>query len=562
MGGRFLKRVVTEIPVDDIVENGEWCEADEAVALEKCKQTLRDNFEKGKQVSNDETYEGSLNVNSYIDTDLVAMAMLERRIDEQKLLMTRILLQQYQQGGALHDSVLASSSGSIVRGEPPDSPGFPLNSHSSLLTMNTNNGGDYLKPTFLPAMLKNTEEALSAAPLRGTMPSKVGHPAGPSPPSKGLFPPGGSEARASSSASMQGSTPYSLLAGRPGLDPRMQARVQQCQQIKNGPLADHSVGLGSIPQLRPNPGLDRPTLHDGTRLVGDMKMRSIDQAPIGASQASDPPHNSEENEKDHVAKKTNDDDKEDKKPQFKGITESFPQKLYRMLQEAEEYGHDDVLSFSPDGRAFNIHKPRTFLEDIMPRYFSTTCMSSFDRQLSLYGFRRVTKGRDKGYYCHRFFLKGRKGLVKMIKLQTSTGPKRPTKEVIEEAIRAYQREISDAGVGLGFPSTHSTMEISSHQQNLLAQSPMTTGGRQWALGLENCRSRLPPSVSVMDELSDPSMQFGNAAMRSHLFATGNGFRVDPTTATLLEEHKQSELRIAQLQQRRQQLSDLFHLISY
>lgn len=94
--------------------------------------------------------------------------------------------------------------------------------------------------------------------------------------------------------------------------------------------------------------------------------------------------------------------------------EKFPFKLYRMLDEAESNGDDSIVSFFPHGRAFAIHKPREFVSELMPKYFSTSRMSSFQRQLNLYGFRRITDGRDKGGYFHEYFLRGRKGLCKKI----------------------------------------------------------------------------------------------------------------------------------------------------
>ncbi len=42
-------------------------------------------------------------------------------------------------------------------------------------------------------------------------------------------------------------------------------------------------------------------------------------------------------------------------------------------------------------------------------------MTSFQRQLNLYGFRRVTKGEDVGSYYHPKFQKGRRDLVPEIK---------------------------------------------------------------------------------------------------------------------------------------------------
>jgi len=116
------------------------------------------------------------------------------------------------------------------------------------------------------------------------------------------------------------------------------------------------------------------------------------------------------------------------------INESFPQKLYRMLFEAEKRGQDEIVSWFPHGKAFMVKSPKRFVgrysdsstsvqhivawftfmtnashsrtssfagvshlrsfflvinganrshnvEEIMPKYFSTTRMASFQRQV-------------------------------------------------------------------------------------------------------------------------------------------------------------------------------------
>jgi hypothetical protein len=93
-----------------------------------------------------------------------------------------------------------------------------------------------------------------------------------------------------------------------------------------------------------------------------------------------------------------------------GVTEPFPEKLHRMLENAEMVGKADVVSFFPHGRAFAIHKPRRFVSEIMPKFFRQSRMTSFQRQLNLYGFRRISQGPDNGGYYHELFLKGRSGL--------------------------------------------------------------------------------------------------------------------------------------------------------
>jgi hypothetical protein len=82
-----------------------------------------------------------------------------------------------------------------------------------------------------------------------------------------------------------------------------------------------------------------------------------------------------------------------------------------MLRETEEAGESDLISFFPHGRAFAIHHVERFCREVMPRYFKQSRLSSFQRQLNLYGFTRITSGPDTGGYYHELFLKGRPALV-------------------------------------------------------------------------------------------------------------------------------------------------------
>jgi hypothetical protein len=81
----------------------------------------------------------------------------------------------------------------------------------------------------------------------------------------------------------------------------------------------------------------------------------------------------------------------------KGRTGTFPQKLHQMLSDLEaQDGGADIASFLSHGRAFAIHKPRDFVKTVMPKYFRMSRFSSFQRQLNLYDFQRITEGPDKG----------------------------------------------------------------------------------------------------------------------------------------------------------------------
>jgi hypothetical protein len=85
-----------------------------------------------------------------------------------------------------------------------------------------------------------------------------------------------------------------------------------------------------------------------------------------------------------------------------------------MLSSVEEDGFASVVSWQPHGRCFIVHKPKQFVDEVMPRYFKQSKLTSFQRQVNLYGFRRLTAGRDRGAYYHELFLRGRPDLHKAL----------------------------------------------------------------------------------------------------------------------------------------------------
>lgn len=80
----------------------------------------------------------------------------------------------------------------------------------------------------------------------------------------------------------------------------------------------------------------------------------------------------------------------------------FPEKLHRLLRDVETLGRSDVISFVADD-TFRIHDPVIFFHDVLPQYFRQTKLSSFKRQLKLYGFELVNKGPTIGGYRHKLF---------------------------------------------------------------------------------------------------------------------------------------------------------------
>eukprot|EP00980_Cylindrotheca_fusiformis_P030324 scaffold24656_cov181-Cylindrotheca_fusiformis.AAC.1 len=134
-----------------------------------------------------------------------------------------------------------------------------------------------------------------------------------------------------------------------------------------------------------------------------------------------------------------------------------------MLEHTEAEGLTDVVSFFSHGRAFAIHKPRRFVSEIMPKFFRQSRFTSFQRQLNLYGFKRITQGRDNGGYYHELFLKGRPGLcVNMKRTRIKGSAKQQTNPDTEPNFYNFP-PISQGGQSAGPGQSISTSESSGHQ---------------------------------------------------------------------------------------------------
>ena len=87
------------------------------------------------------------------------------------------------------------------------------------------------------------------------------------------------------------------------------------------------------------------------------------------------------------------------------LSESFPVKLHRLLLDLQLYdGGATIASFLPDGVAFVFHDVHRFETDVMRKYFPRmNKFASFQRQLNLYDFQRISDGPARGAYCHPSF---------------------------------------------------------------------------------------------------------------------------------------------------------------
>jgi HSF-type DNA-binding len=78
-------------------------------------------------------------------------------------------------------------------------------------------------------------------------------------------------------------------------------------------------------------------------------------------------------------------------------------------------------------RCFVVHNKKEFVDKILCLWFRQSKWASFQRQLNMYGFHRLSSGLDKGGYYHELFIQGSPQLARHIQRHKvkGNGPRRP-----------------------------------------------------------------------------------------------------------------------------------------
>lgn len=98
-----------------------------------------------------------------------------------------------------------------------------------------------------------------------------------------------------------------------------------------------------------------------------------------------------------------------------GAGTHFPTLLHLVLTRAEKDGYSHICAWQSHGRCFSVFNRDLFVSEVMPNYFRQSQYASFQRQLNLYGFQRLSqKSLDHGSYYHEMFLRTRADLCQGI----------------------------------------------------------------------------------------------------------------------------------------------------
>jgi len=71
----------------------------------------------------------------------------------------------------------------------------------------------------------------------------------------------------------------------------------------------------------------------------------------------------------------------------------------------------EIISWNKTGDAFIIFQPSVFIEKILPVYFSHKNLSSFIRQLNMYGFNKTRGKKREQCFTNALFKRGQKNLL-------------------------------------------------------------------------------------------------------------------------------------------------------
>jgi hypothetical protein len=270
---------------------------------------------------------------------------------------------------------------------------------------------------------------------------------------------------------------------------------------------DYSVPQRNFPPTE-EPALRRsrpPRHHFAT-------MNSIEQRSDNHDQSLDASNISHDANADDVAR-----------PKAKMV---FPCVLYRMVQDADDKGHEDIVSWVSQGRAFRVHNTKKFVSNILPRYFAQTKITSFQRQLNMYCFARITSGQDKGAYYHRHFVRGEPQLCDKIVRMPFKGKKGRTYSTHETDPNVHTGDVVDTSMTRQEPAqtnfisnadmVHSDHVIWHEPQQLVQYSDAYTVDTRYAWGART-GDRL--ETSMLQQESTHPIIYGNAKLNNSEHAT-------------------------------------------
>ena len=163
---------------------------------------------------------------------------------------------------------------------------------------------------------------------------------------------------------------------------------------------------------------------------------------------------------------------------------TFLRKLYEMLEYVHSNDLTYLVSWELDGTAIKIHKSKEFEAKVIPKFFGQTRLKSFQRRLNMAGFHRMTSGKQKGCYVHKFFSRSTASSVQTATalVASSVAATSPTEmNVVSSVSSSSTTSSSTASMGL------------SSSQRCFTQAAVAPAAPSY---LDNMHMFIPTTISV------------------------------------------------------------------
>lgn len=208
------------------------------------------------------------------------------------------------------------------------------------------------------------------------------------------------------------------------------------------------------------------------------------------------------------------------------LNAAFPAKLFNLMENG-----GSAIGWLPRGDSFSIFDAAKFAE-LLPVYFKHKKLSSFQRQLNLYGFRR---DKEAGSYHHPLFLRGRRDLVHDIRRAPNKSTSNNSGAVHAETFSQnmnHQQLVSintnaknlnrpasmnslEGGSGVQLVSSHPTDGSYQHVHSTLNASVAFDATAHGEAAGANKRARTDSFTHIPRIVSEPDIR-GNYARHVHV----------------------------------------------
>ncbi|XP_070200741.1 heat shock factor protein 4-like isoform X2 [Littorina saxatilis] len=154
-----------------------------------------------------------------------------------------------------------------------------------------------------------------------------------------------------------------------------------------------------------------------------------------------------------------------------GNNSNVPAFLMKLWTLVEDPSNNDIICWDVKGKSFHIFDQSRFAHEVLPFYFKHNNISSFIRQLNMYGFRKVVKIEQGGLkmehddleFQHMYFQRGEEQLLDLIKRRSA--PMKAEPRAVSMVPDELGKVLSDVTLIKGKQDTIATSMVKLKREN-------------------------------------------------------------------------------------------------